>query len=394
MMRKQEKRWIAAMLAVLMLLLCGAALGSQVTEAEYANAPANPTQDNVAEIRALLQKAAGEENYPLSLLEPSALTMDTLGEIFDFVNVTENPVARYFPEEVQNELKSILEGGDIDVLYMAEFMSVMPGALEESADAKVEMDMQIEYEPGRLVIAVLGRAAEDGVSWKALKAEVPLQNRIVFEIPAEELALFAGQEMLLSVLSVKPGTGWEEVQTTLVPQKNFIPSKNSSEIIYVEEEVVISGGEGSVDCRIILVDETEEIKAEMEKLTAWFTAPGKVPLAYFDENVNAEAALLLAQANVQMLIPYEKTQVMALKYEEPYGDVTARFLFPTPFRAEKGMVALIGLPDAEGEFHWTVLHTEVKERYTEITFSSTVLPVLMETPGLLLVMSDILPEEN
>jgi len=86
--------------------------------------------------------------------------------------------------------------------------------------------------------------------------------------------------------------------------------------------------------------------------------------------------------------------VMALKYEEPYGDVTARFLFPTPFRAEKGMVALIGLPDAEGEFHWTVLHTEVKERYTEITFSSTVLPALMETPGLLLVLSDILSEEN
>ena len=68
MMRKQEKRWIAAMLAVLAMLLCGAALGSQVTEAEYANAPANPTQDNVTEIRALLQKAAGEENYPLSLL--------------------------------------------------------------------------------------------------------------------------------------------------------------------------------------------------------------------------------------------------------------------------------------------------------------------------------------
>lgn len=391
-MRKQEKRWIALMLVMLTLLMGSAALGSQVAMQEYANAPANPTQDNVAEIRAFLQRAAGEESYPLSLSEPSALTMDTLGEIFAFVNVTENPVARYFPEETQNELKRILEGGDIDALYMSEFMSVMPGALEESADAKVEMDMNIEYEPGRLVIVVLGRAAEEGVIWKALKAEVPLQNRIAFEIPAEDLSAFAGQEMLLSLLSVKPGTGWEEIETTLVPQETFIPSKNSSDIIYVEEHVVITGGEGEAACQIVIVEETAEIKAETEKLTAWFTSPDQAPLFYFDELIVRETALLLAETDTALLIPYEKTQVMALEYQEPYGDVTARFIFPTPFTAEKAIVALIGLPGEDGAFRWTVLHTEVKERYTEITFSSTVLPALMETPGLLLVMSESLPE--
>ena len=81
-------------------------------------------------------------------------------------------------------------------------------------------------------------------------------------------------------------------------------------------------------------------------------------------------------------------------YEETYGDVTATFLFPTPFTADKAIVAFVGIPDEQDDtcFRWMPLHAEKVINGIDITFSSSVLPTMMTDAALLLVMSEPIEE--
>ena len=381
-------RWWALLLAAV-LLFPASSLAAGIVGETYSDAPGNATQENVDHILAEY-RSLHEESVPFSIrvIEPTKLTVDTLHELFDFVEINHRPPARYFPEKTWLEIQEIIGGMDPDSLYAPEFMSLLPEEMKLDMDVFVDVQMNIDYKEGQLVVPVLGRETENGIYWKALPGDVVANNVIRFVIPREEMVHFAGQEMLFVVLALKPGSGEsgkiEDVDTIEV----FVPSKSITDIIYVVDEKTYSLSGEELECEIIIVPRTPVIEEELKKMTEYFTHPEKKPIRYFDEDTINEAELVLKGMDVDLLIPYEITQVMAIKYKEPYGDVMARFTFPTPFEEGQRMIAMIGLPDAEDVFYWMPLHAEKKNGFVEITFSSSVLPAMMKDAGILLMMSE------
>lgn len=390
---KIQQKLIALALALMLICANIPALATSVVYETYSKAPANPTQDNVKEIQAAY-KPENQPEVPCSIntMEPTALTVEIIKDIFKFVDVDQQPPARYFPEETQEEIREL--AGDPDALYMPEFFSLAVEAAQLEADVAVDIHMNIDYMPGQLVVPVLGRETEEGIEWKALPAQSVDVDIIRFDIPSDVMAKYAGGEVLFALLAGLPDTGLTEKEEIIREEEIFIPSKNASNIIYVVDEVLRNVDGVPVDCQIIIVSPTAATEAEMEKLTAHFTDPEKKPIRYFDQETVNETALLLKDADIDGLLPYEITQVMAVDYLEPYGDVMARMAFPTPFREDKAMVAMIGVPDkaAEGQFRWMPLHVEKVEGFLEITFSSAVLTAMMEDAGILLVMSELIVE--
>lgn len=388
------RRILSLALALLLACMSTSALATSVIVDTYSDAPATPTQDNVNEILAAYLPQ-GLEKVPCSIraMEPTALTVEILKEIFDFVDINKQPPARYFPEETQKEIQQIIHA-DPDILYMPEFFSAEVEDAQLEADVDVEMHMNIDYQPGQLVVPVLGRETENGIQWKALPAQSVEEDIIRFTVPADVMAQYAGGETLLALLATKPGEGLAESEEVIREEEVFIPSKSASDIIYVVDEVLRNTEGEAVDCQIIIVPRTKAIDAELEKLTAHFTDPEKRPIRYFDAETVNETALLLKKIDIDTLLPYEITQVMAVDYKEPYGDVMARMAFPTPFGENQAIVALIGMPDQEeaGVFNWTPLRVEKVDHFLEITFSSTVLPAMMKDAGILLVMGELIEE--
>lgn len=390
------KKALALVLAVLCLM--SSALAVNVLEETYSNAPANPTQENVTEIRAFyLQEAQEKVSCTVTAAEPSQLTVDILKEIFDFVDINQQPPARWFPEETRKQIGSIIDG-DPDSLYIPEFMSLLPEKMQLDTDVKVDMYMNIDYAPGQLVVPVLGRVTEDGLEWKALPGqsveEGDVENILRFIVPRDVAALYAGEEILLALFAAAPIDGQWTKEQMIREEEVFVPSKNASDIIYVVDEVFRNLAGEPVDCKISIASKTWSIEKELEKMTEHFMDPAKIAIRYFDEETVRETALILKDTDIDTLLLYEFTQVMAENYLEPYGDVMARFAFPTPFDAEKAIIALIGIPDKENKtiFHWMPLHAAKVDDYLEITFSSSVLPAMMEDAGILLVMSTPLEE--
>lgn len=381
-----------ALLLAMMTSIYGSALAEVVADS-YTDTPANPTQDNVTEIRAVQTvPSADPEKYIILTMEPTAATVWLLGELYDFVDINQVPPVRWFPEEIQQDIRKLLDGGDPDALHIPEVFSALTQRTEQAGDVDVDMLMNIDYAPGALTVVVLGVETENGVDWFALKGDVLVDDTIHFEIPAGVIAQLAGHEMLTVVFTVKPGEGWQEEETILRPEPTFVPSKSGSNMTYVEDKVTISGTGNPSDCRILIIPQTEAASQELARFTDWMMKKGKAPLDYFDDKILNEISLLLADTDLGTLLPYEVECVMVENYKEPYGDVSARFRFPSEFDAGKKTVTLLGMPQADGSFVWTVLYTQINDPHTEITFSSTVLPAMMAQPDLMLVFSEPIAE--
>lgn len=392
------KKLMALLLALLMMTLPALTLATNVQHSTYALAPANPTQENVEKLLAEYQPENRDAaSCAIAVMEPTQLTVETLKSIFEFVDVDRQPPAQYFPENVQEEMAQIIQG-DPDRLYMPEFMSLLPEKMQLDADVQVDMHMTIDYQQGQLVLVVLGRETNVGIEWKPLPAQVidgAEEDDIVrFVVPADVMARYAGGETLFALLAEKPGVGAGDAQQGIPEEHEFVPSKNASDIVFVTNDAVRNAAGETVDCRIIIVSRTKLIEQELERLTSYFTRPENRPIRYFDTETVNETALILQGTEIDSLIPYEITQVMVEDYQQPYGDVTARFLFPTPFAADKAMIALIGIPEANNPdtFCWMPLRVEKADNGIDITFSSSVLPTMMQEAALLLVMSEPIEE--
>ena len=390
------KKLIAMVLALGMLLPICPVMASSVQTSTYTLAPANPTQENVREIQAAYQ-AESTAPFHLITIEPTRLTVETMKDIFDFVDVDKRPPAQYFPEDVQEEMARIISG-DPNRLYMPEFMSLMPEAMQLDTDVLVDLHMYIDYDPGQLVLPVLGRETADGIEWKPLPGEVVEQtaddNIIRFTVPADVAARYAGAETLLAILCEKPGGSSDASEQKVPAQDEFVSSKNASDLVIVDSNKVRNNAGKMLDCQIVIVPKTDATDIELAKLTNYFTQPDKAPIRYFDEETVHETMLILSGTDIDTLLPYEITQVMVVDYEETYGDVTATFLFPTPFTADKAIVAFVGIPDEQDDtcFRWMPLHAEKAINGIDITFSSSVLPTMMTDAALLLVMSEPIEE--
>lgn len=401
------KRILAWALIMVLLLSCSA-VATEIRSDEYSDAPANPTQDNIIQITARVYPK-DEKSAPFSLVQmlPTALTVDSLAPIYDFVEIDKNPPARYFPEHVQQEIIEI--GFDPDVLFMPEFMSVLPQvypyALKKEADVKVEALFDIEYYVGRPVVVVLGWDGDEGVEWKALPASVPEQDCIHFTIPYEILKIINGQETLFSVLTIRPGVGYSNGVYEEIKIPHIIPSITAGDITFIEDSYISESGGEPAPCDIVLTEKNRRIALEIDAIDRHINEDEKPVMQYYKTEMNRQTDLLLPQeVQNDELVAYEIACVKALEYIEPYGDVMTRFTFATPYYEGQPMVSLLALPDEEDEDEemiWSALHTEVKRvyineteyiDYVEITFGSAVVTRMMEETALLLVLSTPMPE--
>ena len=144
-------------LMALAMLLAGTALATELT---LSDAPGTPTQAVVLSLEAVWLDEV-RTPYDIQVLEPDALTMDTVTDIYTFVAEQGNRPARYFPEDVQQAIADMYDV-DIDALYMTEFMRLHAAQAQPAADVEMTMLLDVDYQPGQLTAVVLGGRERSG----------------------------------------------------------------------------------------------------------------------------------------------------------------------------------------------------------------------------------------
>ena len=137
------------LLAIVMLLsLATTAFASTIVSDEYTDVPIAMTQDSVLSV-------AANEECSVQTLQPDAASIALLDDVYRFVWEDENRPARYYDEETQKKISALCGGIDIDIFHMTEAMRLQLAGAPENM-VTVDMELEIEYRPGQLVVAVLG----------------------------------------------------------------------------------------------------------------------------------------------------------------------------------------------------------------------------------------------
>lgn len=405
--------------AALMLISAQAAT---IENAEYTNVPGTTTQDAVisytAEILLKNQKAVP---WYIEVLEPDALTVDTLTDIYDFVLENDVMPARYFIEEVQQEIRDILGGADPEILHMTEFMSVLPETMTiEEGYAHVKVDFDVDYLPGQLVVVMFGDIDEADlelltqaeirqIDWTPLPAEVTEIGMIEFDIPHTLLMDIQDQQTLFNVLTDRIGnrrsedSGEEEE-----PQKESVPSKDADDMTIISDNYYNADGELLPDdFRIFITEKTPLMQEEIQRIRRFMQQKEKEPAddlpicQWFSEATLSEISLLIEEDfDLETLLAYEIKAVAVENYIDTYGDVRADFQFATPYWNDQVMVSVLGVPSENPDnpdgslMDWTVLRSVVENDMAKITFKQLLLPVMEEESLLLIVLSEPIDPET
>ena len=378
-------------LAVLMLLLtiCGAC--AQV----LTDAPGTPTQDVVLSLESLWQDEA-KTPYDLTVEQADQLTMDTVTDIFHFVYKEENRPARYFPEETQREIARMY-GIDPDILHMTEFMRLHAAQMEPPAALESEMTVDVKYEPGQLVVVVLGDTTNpEELVWTPVLSRVKTTGVIRFDVPQELMEQLQGEDVLFSLLTVREGSGRSEGFVLEDKEKRDIPSKTAIDNTRIVDAGGDGDGEGGHRFWLRVVSENEVIRKELAKLSKHITEdklPASTHLPLHSQN---EFELLVGrECTVQEMPIYEYICLITEEYRDTDGDAAARFAFATPYEMGQTVITALGLPneDAKDEdptlMNWAVQRAEVMEEgRVEIVFDQLALIGMGEEKALLLVFSE------
>lgn len=383
---------------------------SSLTEQEYANVPGAPTQNAVTEYTVTYGLGTEEESHlPVPVLEPDELIVAALEDIYNFVQETDKMPVRYFLEEVQQAVETILAGASPDILHISEFFGIQPEFLtEREEDALGELVLDEEYTPGQLVVVMFGDTTGadtshlETIQWTPLKAQVQEPGKITFQIPPHLQQDTDGEETLFLVLTIRKGnSGTGEQDSAGEAATAFVPSKDVSDLTTEQEQV--TSADGTLlpdDFRIFIREHNETTRKEIQRLQQFMIREESPVAAYFAENLQKQMTLLTG-AEAEALICYNANFLGAENYEDTYGDVIAGFRFATAYQDGSQVVCLLGtrkdplpqqsedgtiLPE-ESLFDWAVLRGEVKDGYVYITFPQQLIPVMEEEGALALILS-------
>ena len=379
-----------AIAAWLLVMTMGCACAEILTDA-----PGTPTQDVVTALEAVWQDAENTA-YDLQVMQSDRLTMDTVTEIFEFVYKAENRPARYFPAETQRAIAQ-LYGIDPDILYMTEFMRLHAAQAEPQAELKARMTMDVKYQPGQLVVAVLGDISNpDATDWTPIPARVTQTGVIECDIPEELIKEIQGEDLFFSLLTVNPGgrVSSAEEQKRIKPEN--IPSKRAEDSTYV---VRAEDGEGqplASAFRLHVVSESEIIRKELSKLRTHIMQEQQPASTYLPlENQNELDLLAGDPDSVQQMPIFEYVSLITEDYCDTDGDSSAVLAFATPYVEGQTVITALGLPREDAQdsdptlMNWHVQRAEVlKEGYVEIIFDQLALIGMGEEKGLLLIFSE------
>ncbi|MBP3427882.1 MAG: hypothetical protein J6M47_06435 [Clostridia bacterium] len=388
------KKLLICLLAMACMLL-GCAQAQQITmlEGEYTDVPSVPTQDAVVTFKA-------DQDCEVTVLLPDEKSIALLEDIYTFVWREGNRPARYYDEETQKKIAE-LSGVDIDVLHMTEFMGLeLAGHPQEPVKMNVLLD--VDYEPGQLIVVVMGIEKEDGeYRWFPYRGEVPETGRILYDVPAEEYKAMTGPQVTFHVLTVREGARGGILSEEVIERERIVtPSKGARDLIKIRRWYSTTGEVIEDDFSIFLVDRTEEMEKEIARI-AEHIGSGGAPITWFPEEMQRQTQLLHpVDLVVTDMVIYDIVAVMAENYKDTYGDVATENLFAAAYSPDSRMAAMLGFP-IEGAteapyFDWYCLRAEALEEngHVELVFKQLVIPTMEEEPAMLVVFSEPIAEED
>ena len=384
-----------ALLLALCLLLCGAALAE-----EYTDVPGAPTQDEVLSLEAAWQDAE-QTPYALQTLVPDQLTVDTVTAAYKFVYEEKNRPVRFFPEETQRQIEALLAGrADPDALHMTELMRLHAPAAEPQTELLVKMLLDVDYQPGQLVAAVLGDTSDpEALVWTAVPAEVTALGLVEFTAPQDLMQALQNEDVIFSLLTIRPGRRGGVVTYREETIHVELPSKTAYDVTRIVKVTDENGDPLPHAFQLLVVDETPQIQEEMKRLRAHVKEQKKPAVAWLPPEDQISVQLLLGDAlEKERLVVYDYLPLITIDYVDTYGDAVAAFTFATPYAPGQAVVTALGLPKegaAEGEtaMTWTVQRARVSAAgEVEIVFDQLSLSGMGEQTGLLLVLSQPLAE--
>ena len=189
--------------------------------------------------------------------------------------------------------------------------------------------------------------------------------------------------------------------------EEVVPSKNTSDMVVVEVDPALNtnvpADSGFVVIPVLEEDEAqaaeyaenialcrEEIVKLMESAAGGTDASGVE--AYFGEVRDSEGnVVVLSEAlSAPALNVYEFMPLVAVNYDETYGNVTLTFQFKTPYAQDEPVLVLIGLRNAEtGEMEWTAFEGigVGEEGAVQVEFTPEILKAIQDGNALLAVVS-------
>lgn len=409
------KRSLSILMALAMLL-AGTALATELT---LSDAPGTPTQAVVLSLEAVWLDEV-RTPYDIQVLEPDALTMDTVTDIYTFVAEQGNRPARYFPEDVQQAIADMYDV-DIDALYMTEFMRLHAAQAQPAADVEMTMLLDVDYQPGQLTAVVLGDVSDPAnIVWHVVPASATALGEVTSVIPQAVIEQMQGEDILFSLLTVRQGQRGGVVSAPAQESEHVqLPSKTAYDMVRVGALTDANGNPMAEDFRIVITEESvivtaelakirehvnglEEgaIASELERIRAHVEEQGLPIITFFPEAARNEVQLLLgAEVDLETLVAYEYVPLITENYQETYGDAIAPFTFATPYQPGQTVVSLLGLPRADAAetdptlMDWAVQRAEVNEQgEVEIVFDQLALIGMGEQTALMLVLSEPMPE--
>lgn len=386
---------LAMLLAVLVIMsLATTAFAAAIVNSEYTDVPTAMTQDSVVSIEA-------NELCKVEVLQPDDESIALLKDVYRFVWEEENRPARYYDEETQKKISTLCRGMNIDILHITEAMRLqLTGDPEKTVT--VDMELDIKYRPGQLVVAVLGDPQGNlEYNWYPYRATVPETGIIRWEIPAEEWEVLNQQPISFHVLTVRMGPGGEYLWgENSHPDSRKVFSKTSSDIYRTYRWYTESGTPIADDFRLFLVGLTDPMQQEILRIGEHVKEELPI-LDYFPEERKAEALLMLPEDVMEAdLVAYDIVALMDEEYKDTYGDINVELRFGTTYDTEKAVIVLAGFEDKDAEeqpyMEWYVLQAEAIETIKDETETDLVmvglkqlnLPRMAEEPLMLMVISE------
>lgn len=384
-----------AMLMILVISACPAFAIEMLDEDEYTDVPTVMTQDSVVSVEA-------DQECMITLRLPEDWSMELLEDVYNFVWKEKNRPVRYYDEETQKKIQELVPGVDIDVLHMTEFMGQdMTGEPEETVH--VERLLDVDYQPGQLIVVVLGYEEENGeYRWFPYRGNVPELGLIEYDIPVEDYELLVGKPVIYHVLTTRVGArGDILVNSEIITERVYLPSKDVEDIVRIRRWYTSTGETIDDYFRIFLVDKTQPMLDEIARIGEFLVdeEAENAAIDWFPEERIEEAQLLIEDVDVRELLIYDVVAVMSEEYKDTYGDVSTENIFKSAFNSEGKMVVMLGFFNEEAEeepyFEWYCLRAEaMEEDYVEILFKQLVIPTMEEEPAMMVVLSEPIVEEE
>ena len=394
------KKMVSLLVAIVLAATAIVASAASIVGYEYTDVPTAMTQDSVLSLEAT-------QECKVETLQPNVESFLLLNDVYRFTYEENNRPARYYDEPTQKKISELCDNLDIDVLHMTEAMRLqLVGTPEEAV--VVDMEMDVEYYPGQLVVVVLGIPGKNlDYTWYPYRAEIPETGLIRWEIPAEEWEDLAKQPISFHALTIRTGPDGEIIWgRDQYQESEKIFSKDADDVYRTHYWYSESGEAIEEDFRLFLTDLTDPMQMEVYRIGTHL-AEGGLLLDYFPEERKEEALLTLPEdVKEEDLVAYDVIALMDEKYKDTYGDINVEIQFGTTYDMEKAVVVLAGfeIKDAREQpyMDWYVLRAETLEIIKGETFTDRVriglkqlnLPWMEEEPMMLVVISEVLEEQK